>query len=77
MGRVENTTSKKGSMDKIAACLFDANGKLICVAFTYLDDDLAVGAKVGFSMTPFAFRNFTPEDVASYEVYGYPTQFNW
>ena len=77
MGRVENTTNKKGSLDKIAACLFDANGKLICVAFTYLENDLAVGAKVGFSMTPFAFRNFTPEDVASYEVYGYPTQYNW
>ena len=77
MGRVENTTTKKGSLDKIAACLFDANGKLICVAFTYLENDLAVGAKVGFSMTPFAFRNFTPEDIASYEVYGYPTQFNW
>jgi len=77
MGRVENTTNKKGSMDKIAACLFDSNGKLICVAYTYLTDDLAVGAKVGFSMTPYAFRNFTPEDVASYELYGYPTQFNW
>lgn len=77
MGRVENTTSKKGSLDKIAACLFDANCKLICVAFTYLENDLAVGAKVGFSMTPFAFRNFSPEDVASYEVYGYPTQLNW
>ena len=77
MGRVENTTNKKGSMDKIAACLFDANGKLICVAYTYLNDDLTVGGKVGFSMTPYAFRNFTPEDVASYEVYGYPIQFNW
>lgn len=77
MGRVENTTNKKGSLDKIAACLFDANGKLICVAFTYLENDLAVGAKVGFSMTTFAFRNFSPEDVASYEVYGYPTQLNW
>ena len=77
MGRVENTTSKKGSIDTIAACLFDANGKLICVAFTYLENDLAVGDKVGFSMTPFGFRSFGPEDVASYEVYGYPTQFNW
>lgn len=68
---------EKGSLDKIASCLLDANGKLICVAFTYLENDLAVGSKVSFSMTLFSFRNFTPEDVVSYEEYGYQIQFNW
>ena len=76
MGRVQNNTKKAGSLDKISAALFDSNNKLICVAFTYLDNDLAIGDKVGFSMTPFAYRNFTPEDVARYEVYGHPTQLN-
>lgn len=70
------TTNKKGSLDKISAALFDSNNKLICVAFTYLDNDLAIGDKVGFSMTSFAYRNFTPEDVARYEVYGHPIQLN-
>lgn len=77
MGRVQNNTSSNGTLVKVAANLFDVNGNLICNCFTYLENDLVVGAKVGFSMTPFAFRNFTPEDVASYEVYAYPTQFNW
>ena len=45
--------------------------------YTYLENDLAVGAKVGFSMTPYSFRDFTPEDVASYVIYGYPMQLNW
>ena len=76
MGRVQNNTTKAGSLDKISAALFDSNNKLICVAFTYLDNNLAIGDKVGFSMTPFAYRDFTPSDVARYEVYGHPTQIN-
>ena len=76
MGRVQNNTTKAGSLDKISVALFDSNNILICVAFTYLDNNLAIGDKVGFSMTPFAYRDFTPSDVARYEVYGYPTQLN-
>ena len=76
MGRAQNNTNKEGSLDKISAALFDSNNKLICVVFTYLDNNLAIGDKVGFSMTPFAYRDFTPEDVVRYEVYGHPTQLN-
>lgn len=77
IGRVENNTREKGSLVEVVVLLFDANGKLICNANTYLLNGLEVGEKVGFSVTPFAFRYFTPEDVASYEVYAYPYQFNW
>ena len=77
MGRVQNNTSKKGTMVVVAANLFDSNGKLICNCFTYLENDLNSGSKVGFSMTPFAYTKVIPSDVASYEVYAYPTQFNW
>ena len=76
MGRVENKTSKKGTLVYVAANLFDSNGKLICNCFTILDNDLNVGDKIGFTCTPFAFRNITPSDVAKYEIYAYPTQFN-
>ena len=77
MGRVQNNTSTKGTMVKIAANLFDANGKLICNCFTYLNNDLNVGSKVGFTITPFAYDDFAPSDVASYEIYAYPKQYNW
>ena len=77
IGRVENNTREKGSLVEVVVLLFDANGKLICNANTYLLNGLEVGEKVGFSVTPFAFRNFSANDVASYEVFAYPYQFNW
>jgi len=76
MGRVENKTSQKGSLVYVAANLFDSNGKLICNCFTILENDLKVGDKVGFTCSPFAYDDIKPEDVAKYEIYAYPTQFN-
>lgn len=76
MGRVENKTSKKGTLVYVAANLFDSNGKLICNCFTILDNDLNAGDKVGFTCSPFAYREVKPSDVARYEIYAYPTQFN-
>ena len=77
MGRVENKTSEKGTLVYVAANLFDSNDKLICNCFTILDNDLNVGDKIGFTCSPFAYRNIKPSDVARYEVYAYPTQFNF
>ena len=77
MGRVQNNTTAKGTLVKVAANLFDSNGKLICNCFTYLENDLNAGSKVGFTITPFAYDDFAPSDVVSYEIYAYPTQFNW
>lgn len=76
IGRVQNNTTTKGTLVKVVANLFDKDGKLICNCFTYLDNDLEVDTKVGFSISPFAFRNVKAEDVASYEIYAYPQQFN-
>lgn len=76
MGRVENKTSKKGTLVYVAANLFDSNDKLICNCFTILENDLNAGDKVGFTCKPFAYTDFTPTDVARYEIYSYPTQFN-
>jgi hypothetical protein len=77
MGRVENKTSEKGTLVYVAANLFDSNDKLICNCFTILDNDLNVGDKIGFTCSPFAYRNIKPSDVARYEIYAYPTQFNF
>ena len=76
MGRVENKTSEKGTLVYVAANLFDSNDKLICNCFTILENDLNAGDKVGFTCKPFAYTDFTPTDVARYEIYSYPTQFN-
>ena len=77
MGRVQNNTTKKESLVMLAANLFDTNEKLICNCFTYLDGSLAAGAKVGFTISSYSTDDFSPEDVASYEVYAYPVQYNW
>ena len=76
LGRVENKTSKKGSLVILSASLFNSNGNLICNCFTYLDNELKVNDKVGFTLTTYAYDDIKPEDVASYEIYAYPTQFN-
>jgi hypothetical protein len=76
MGRVENKTSKNGTLVYIAANLFDSNDKLITNCYTILDKDLNAGDKIGFTCTPFAYLECKPSDVARYEIYAYPTQFN-
>ena len=77
MGRVQNNTTEKGTLVYVAANLFDVNGNLLCSCFTLLGNDLNAGSKVGFTLKPNAYNEFAPEDVASYEVYAYPYQYNF
>lgn len=77
MGRIKNNTTSKGTLVTVVANLFDANGKLICTCHKLLENDLAVGAKVGFTLSTYSYSKFAPEDVASYEIYGYPLQYNF
>lgn len=76
LGRVENTTDETGSLVEVAAILFDSNGKLIGTEFTYLDNDLAAGDKVAFECSSLN-TELKASDIAKYEVYAYPTQYNW
>lgn len=76
IGRVENTTDEKGSLVEVAANLFDANGKFIGTEFTFLDNDLAAGDKRAFECSSLN-TDLKSSDIAKYEVYAYPTQFNW
>ena len=76
MGRVENKTSKSGSLVYLTVNLFDSSNNLICTCYTSLDDDLKPGDKIGFTIKPYAHRVITPSDVDKYEIYAYPYQFN-
>ncbi|MCR5349815.1 MAG: FxLYD domain-containing protein [Acholeplasmatales bacterium] len=79
LGRVKNNTSEKGTMVVISAFLFDSNDKLITQLSKTLLDDLAAGARTSFEMSPLAYRSFTATDVARYEIYAYPYEyeFSW
>ncbi len=76
IGRVENTTDEEGSMVEVAALLFDTNGGLIGVEFTYLDGSFAAGDKKSFECSSLN-TSLKASDVSKYEVYAYPTQFNF
>lgn len=76
IGRVENTTDEEGSMVEVAALLFDAKGSLIGVEFTYLDGALAAGDKKAFECSSLD-TDLKASDIAKYEVYAYPSQYNF
>ena len=75
-GRVENTTEEKGEMVYIVANLFDADGAMIGQAFTILTDDLAAGDKIGFELSSLS-SELKAKDIASYEVYAFPFQYQF
>ena len=75
-GRVENNTSKDESIVVITANLYDSNDKLLCNCQTYLSNGLKANEKIGFSLSPFAYRTLSPSDIARYEIYAYPQQYN-
>ena len=77
-GRVENKTEKDGSLVYVVAFLYDENDELLCQAFTILTNDLKAGDKVGFSATTFSNQDsFKAENVARYEVYAYPDEWQF
>ena len=75
-GRVENNTSKDETIVMITANLYDSNDKLLCNCQTYLSNGLKSNEKIGFSLSPFAYRSLSPSDIARYEIYAYPKQYN-
>ena len=75
-GRVENNTSKDETIVMITANLYDSNDKLLCNCQTYLSNGLKANEKIGFSLSPFAYRSLSPSDIARYEIYAYPKQYN-
>lgn len=77
-GRVENTTDEAQDLVYVVAFLFDANNQLLCSPFTILSDEIAEGDKIGFSITSLASPDWvTAGAVDHYEIYAYPSQFNF
>ena len=76
VGRVENTTSEEQSLLNVAIILYGKDDKVLSVIHTY-PDDVAPGAKIGFSGSTLFQDELKVSDIASYEAYAYPTQFNF
>ncbi len=76
IGRVENTTSEEGTSVNVVANLFDSNGKLIAQESSYVDGGLDAGEKKSFEIGSFNSW-LKASNIAKYEVYAYPTQYNW
>lgn len=78
LGRVENTTTEAKGLIYIVANLYDADHHGIGQMFTILTNELKPGEKIGFSMSTFSSPDsLTAESVASYEVFAFPSQFQF
>jgi hypothetical protein len=78
VGRVENTTDEAQTMVYITVILFDAADNPIGVLMTIRTDELAPGDKVGFEATSLSMPDsITAADVARFEAYSYPLQFQF
>ena len=75
-GRVKNVTEEEGTMVYIVANLFDKDGAMIGQAFTILSDGLAAGDKVGFEISTLT-SDLKAKDIASYEIYAFPSQYQF
>lgn len=73
-GRVENQTTAEQSMIYISAALFDADGECGGVFFKVLTSPLKPGESADFLIRA-SLTNLSAADVASYEIYAYPTQY--
>jgi hypothetical protein len=77
-GRVENTTDESHNLVYIVAILFDSNKIPIGRIFTIIMEDIPPGDKIGFEASSFSMpSDITTADVDSYEVFSYPTQFQF
>ena len=78
LGRVENTSAKDEHIVHVAIVFFDANDQPIGVDTTILMDGLAAGDKIGFeTKTSSLPSDVTAENIASYEAFAYPLQFQF
>lgn len=77
-GRVENQTEEDApGMVYVVFILKDAAGVPIGQVFTIVDE-LPAGDKVGFEASGLSLPDdVTADTVASYDVYSYPSQFQW
>ncbi len=75
-GRVENTSDEAQNMVYVVANLYDKDGGLLVQQFTILTDELQPGEKIGFSTSNLGY-SFSAEDVADFEVFAFPQQYQF
>lgn len=76
LGRVENTTDEEQKLVYIVINMFDADGALLGQEFTILSNSLAPGEKISFETSSLGNR-ITAAEVASYEIYAFPNQYQF
>ncbi len=79
-GRVKNTSDEVQKLVYVIANLYDADHHGIGQLMTIVTNDIAAGDKVGFELSSLSMPDsITEESVASFEVFAFPTQyqFDW
>ena len=80
LGRVENNTGAdlENKMIYIVAALYDSEGKPLGLMMNILMDPIKAGEKIGFELSGGALPgDVTPEAVAEYVLYAYPSQMQF
>ena len=77
-GRVKNTSSDTQNMIYIVANLYDAEHHGIGQLMTIITSDLAPDEKIGFDLSCLSMPDTIKlENVASFEVFAFPTQYQF
>ena len=76
VGRVENTSDQAESSIYIIANIFDASGNLLAQQLDILSNEVQPGEKIGFETSNLGF-NFSASEVASYEIFAFPYQYQF
>ena len=76
-GRVENTTTEPSDLTQIVAALYDEDGEFLGLGFTFVDETLEPGMKVGFTINVMELPESLLEQAATCRVWAYPVQYNW
>lgn len=77
VGRVENTTDKEQTLYMVVIFLYDDNGNILDLAYTY-PEDITPGEKTSFDITfMYNYFDFDLDDVARYKAIAYPIKFQF
>lgn len=77
VGRVENTTDKEQTLYMVVIFLYDDNGNILDLAYTY-PEYITPGEKTSFDITfMYNYFDFDLDDVARYKAIAYPIKFQF
>lgn len=76
VGRVENTSDQAESNIYIVVNLFDADGKMLAQQLEIINNEVQPGEKIGFETSNLGY-SFTASEVANYEIFAFPYQYQF